>query len=201
MYNTILRRFPAAVYDAYRAGGYLFPTTITVLCSAVVKIARATRLPQGLELFRGLGGRLELPAGFSRADGSGCVGYTEYGFMSTTSNKETALEYSGAKAEGTKPMVHSPPIASPPSALSVFAAAPAPAPPPFGATHPTPAGKRIAARSAGAVRPPVLKPRSIAFDGARRAIAGRKIGVRTREAIEALRLLACHPDSIRVRMD
>ena len=38
-----------------------------------------------------------------------CVGYMEYGFMSTTSSKETALQYSGVRKAGTKPMASSPP--------------------------------------------------------------------------------------------
>ena len=37
-----------------------------------------------------------------------CVGYMEYGFMSTTSSKETALQYSGVRKAGTKPLASSP---------------------------------------------------------------------------------------------
>ena len=43
-----------------------------VLTSAVVKIARVMRLPVGLELYRGLGGTLELPKSFSEVDENGC---------------------------------------------------------------------------------------------------------------------------------
>ena len=42
-----------------------------MLTSAVVKIARVMRLPVGLELYRGLGGTLELPKSFSEADENG----------------------------------------------------------------------------------------------------------------------------------
>ena len=43
-----------------------------MLTSAVVKIARVMRLPVGLELYRGLGGTLELPESFFEADENGC---------------------------------------------------------------------------------------------------------------------------------
>ena len=94
MYNLILRRFPVREYEAFRDGGNLFPTTIAALASAVAKIARVTRLPPGLKLFRGLGGFMDLPESCFKADDNGCCGYLEYGFMSTTSNAETAFEYS-----------------------------------------------------------------------------------------------------------
>ncbi len=105
MYNTILRRYPKQEYEVFRDGSNLFPTTIAALASAVIKIARVTKLPPCLELFRGLGGLIDLPEAFWKADSNGCIGYTEYGFMSTTSNKATALEYSGAKENRPKPMV------------------------------------------------------------------------------------------------
>ena len=56
VYNSVLRRWPADVYEPLRAGGNLFPTTVHVLVSAVQKIARSTELPEGLLLYRGLGG-------------------------------------------------------------------------------------------------------------------------------------------------
>jgi hypothetical protein len=105
VYNLILRRYPREQYDRYKDGGNLFPTTIAALVSAVVKIARVTKLPPDLELYRGLGGLADLPASFFKADDNGCRGYTEYGFMSTTSSKATALQYSGAREGRPKPMV------------------------------------------------------------------------------------------------
>jgi hypothetical protein len=113
VYNTILRRYPTEEYNMYKDGGNLFPTTIAVLASAVIKIARATKLPVGLLLYRGLGGLMDLPESFWKADGNGCRGYMEFGFMSTTSSKATALEYSGARERRPKPMVRqSPPLFS-----------------------------------------------------------------------------------------
>jgi hypothetical protein len=105
VYNTVLRRFPAKVFEIFRAGGNLFPTTIFVLVSAVIKIARVMRLPPGLELFRGLGGLTHLPESFLRDDEHGCKGYMEWGFLSTTASREAAIEYSGVGEGKPLPMV------------------------------------------------------------------------------------------------
>jgi hypothetical protein len=105
VYNTVLRRFPAKEFEIFRAGGNLFPTTIFVLVSAVIKIAREMRLPSGLELFRGLGGLTQLPDSFWREDEHGCKGYMEWGFLSTTACRETAIEYSGLGEGKPLPMV------------------------------------------------------------------------------------------------
>ena len=107
VYNTILRGYSAEEYSAYKHGRNTFPTTIAALASAVVEIARATKLPSDLELFRGLGGLLDLSPSFWKADGNGCRGYAEHGFMSMTSSKATALEYSGAGQRVPKPMAGS----------------------------------------------------------------------------------------------
>jgi hypothetical protein len=104
----MLRRLPWADYEAFRAGGNGFATTLAVLASAVAKLARVTKLPPGLALYRGLGGLVDLPAAFWKADANGCRGYTELGFMSTTSRKATALEYSGAKEKRPKPTARRP---------------------------------------------------------------------------------------------
>ena len=65
--------------------------------SAVQKIARVMKLPDGLQLYRGLGGLMDLPDRFWASDCHGCRGYAEWGFLSTTSNRATAIEYSGVK--------------------------------------------------------------------------------------------------------
>ena len=105
VYNTILRRFPVEEFEQFQQGGNQFATTIFVLQSAVMKISRVMRLPPGLELFRGLGGLAELPDSFYETDEHGCRGYMEYGFLSTTSHRETAVEYSGAGEGKPLPMV------------------------------------------------------------------------------------------------
>ena len=40
MYNTILRKFPKDLYDKFSSADNLFSTTIFVLASAVLKVAR-----------------------------------------------------------------------------------------------------------------------------------------------------------------
>jgi hypothetical protein len=94
VYNAILRQHPADVFSKFLAGGNLYATTIHILVSAVIKIARATKLPSGLELFRGLDGLMELPDSFLRVDANGCRGYAEWGFLSATSDKAVAVEVS-----------------------------------------------------------------------------------------------------------
>jgi hypothetical protein len=105
VYNTILRRFPVKEFQQFQQGGNQFATTIFVLESAVIKISRVMRLPPGLELYRGLGGLAELPGSFYAPDEHGRVGYMEYGFLSTTSHRKTAVEYSGAGEGRPLPMV------------------------------------------------------------------------------------------------
>jgi hypothetical protein len=68
-----------------------------VLVSAIQKLSRCMHIPPGTLLYRGLGGKLDLPDSFQIVDVNGCLGYTEWGFMSTTAEKSVALQYSGAK--------------------------------------------------------------------------------------------------------
>ena len=105
VYNTILRQFPVKEFRQFERGGNLFATTIFAIQSGIMKISRSMRLPSGLVLYRGLGGLAELPDEFYEADEHGCLGYTEYGFLSTSSNWETAVEYSGAGEGKPLPMV------------------------------------------------------------------------------------------------
>ncbi len=56
-----MRQHPADVFGRFRAGGNLYATAIHMLVSAVIKVARSTKLLAGLELFRGLGGLMALP--------------------------------------------------------------------------------------------------------------------------------------------
>ena len=97
VYNAILRQWPRDLYEAFAAGENLYPSTIHALVSAVHKMARLVKLPEGLCLYRGLGGKMELPPGFYKSDPNGCRGFAEWGFMSTTSHKEVALMYSGVQ--------------------------------------------------------------------------------------------------------
>ena len=56
--------------------------------SAVQKIARIMPLPPGLSLYRGLGGTVSLPACFYKTDEHLCRGFAEWGFMSTTADRQ-----------------------------------------------------------------------------------------------------------------
>jgi hypothetical protein len=87
-YNAVLRRFPTELCE--RMGS--FTTTIFVLISAVKKVARVMKLPEGLRLYRGMGGLVDLPLEFFHSDAQGVKGFVEWGFMSTTSNLEVGTE-------------------------------------------------------------------------------------------------------------
>jgi hypothetical protein len=97
LYNCLLRRFPAARFKEFEAGNNLFSTTIAVLVSLVQKIARVANIREGTLLYRGLSRLMELPDSFFRPDKQGRRGFAEWGFLSTTRNKDIALMYSGVK--------------------------------------------------------------------------------------------------------
>jgi ankyrin repeat protein len=105
IYNTILRRYPAEKFELFEKGNNQFSTTIFVLVSAVQKLSRCTRIPLGTQLYRGLGGKVDLPDIFFQIDDKGCSGYAEWGFLSTTSDRDVALGYSGVKERRPKAMV------------------------------------------------------------------------------------------------
>lgn len=58
---------------------------------------QAVKIPERHRLYRGLGGLLELPDSFLRADDKGRRGYTEFGFLSTTEDLGVAVAYSGVE--------------------------------------------------------------------------------------------------------
>ena len=95
VYNTMLRqpekgKFLADLYEKFKAANNHFSTTIHVLVSATVKLARTIKIPSGLKLYRGIG--KELPKTFYDEDDFGRKGYMEWGFMSTTSNESVARQ-------------------------------------------------------------------------------------------------------------
>jgi hypothetical protein len=101
VYNTALRWWPVEDYERMKEANNLFATTIAVLVSAVQKIARAMKLPEGLRLFRGLGGVMDLPKEFFTADARGVKGFVEWGFMSTTSDEQVRGGCDAMRAEET----------------------------------------------------------------------------------------------------
>ncbi len=84
-------KFLDYLYEAFRAKGNFFSTTIHVLVSAIVKLSRTVKIPAGLKLYRGLSGK-ELPKSFDQGGDRGHRGYMEWGFMSTTSRRKTAMQ-------------------------------------------------------------------------------------------------------------
>jgi hypothetical protein len=107
IYNAILRRSPKNIYDVYETADNKFSTTIFVLVSAVQKLSRCMNIPVDTLLYRGLGGSMELPDTFF-VPSEFCVpsricmtpnalGYTEFGFMSTTQERSVAVQYSGVR--------------------------------------------------------------------------------------------------------
>ena len=94
IYNMILRRWPEDEYNALKDDN-TYSTTIHCLVSAVTKLSRVTKVPLGLTLYRGLGG-VRLPDGFQSGGEEGFRCFVEWGFMSTTSRKEVAIQYTGA---------------------------------------------------------------------------------------------------------
>ncbi len=105
VYDAVLRCFPAHVYEAFKLGGNLFPTTVAVLASALHKIARASsRAPQpaaggrGRRWYLGVGGVGELPAGLVWPDGQGARGVADPGFLSLSASKDVAARAAYAAA-------------------------------------------------------------------------------------------------------
>lgn len=82
----MLRRWPADLYEKMEQSDSKFTTTMFVLISAVLKISRVMKMPEGLLLYRGMGGLMDLPDAFFHADAKGRKGFVEWGFMSTTSD-------------------------------------------------------------------------------------------------------------------
>ena len=82
------------MYERLKQGGNLFATTISVLVSALQKLSRSAKIPDGTLLYRGLSA-MAMPVLFHKPDEFGSRGYAEWGFMSTTGNREIAILYSG----------------------------------------------------------------------------------------------------------
>ena len=62
-------------------------------------------LPEGLVRYRGLGGTSDLPDAFFQRDQHGCSGFADLGFMTTTSSKQVALNYTGINSDKPLPLL------------------------------------------------------------------------------------------------
>ena len=83
----------------------LYSTTIHVLTSAILKLSRLTKIESNVRLYRGLGGELQYPESFFKRDCLGCRGMLEWSFVSTTSKKDDAIQYSGVAEKKPIPTV------------------------------------------------------------------------------------------------
>ena len=73
-----------------------YPTSILSLVSAVLKLARHTKIPPGRTTWRGLGA-IQLDYQWFLKDERGVTTGVELGFMSTTLDPGVATEYSGVQ--------------------------------------------------------------------------------------------------------
>ena len=105
VYNTILRKYPTSQYSALKSSDSLFPTTIFVLMSAIQKLARVMVIAPGTVLYRGISGAMVIPTRFATPDSHGCVGMMEFGFLSTTTDLQVAVDYSGVKESRRYPKI------------------------------------------------------------------------------------------------
>jgi hypothetical protein len=107
VYNCILAKFskPPELFETFKAGGNLYPTTLSVLVSAVQKLSHHTPIPDNLILYRGTGGCVSLPSEFTNPDRFNCKGMTDWGFWSSTKNKQVALDFSGVRENKPRPMI------------------------------------------------------------------------------------------------
>ena len=98
IYNLALRQFPEDKYAELKKANNFYTTTIFVLASAVQKLSRVTKIEPSMRLYRGISADVKLPELLFTSDEHGCTGFTEWAFMSTTSNMRVALRYSNAQA-------------------------------------------------------------------------------------------------------
>jgi hypothetical protein len=101
LYNAVLRKFPEQLYVSLKGNQY--ETTLFCIISGIMKISRKTEVPADRRLWRGLGGMI-LPENFwhKSKDKDQFRGAVENGLMSTTSNQQVAIQYSGVdKKRGT----------------------------------------------------------------------------------------------------
>ena len=97
-YNTILRDMTAKE-DADKCDN-LYPTTLGLIVSGILKLCRIAKMPEAGVVFRGLSG-IALPGSFFELDGQGFAGGVDPGFMSTSVSEEVARKYSVSRQGGS----------------------------------------------------------------------------------------------------
>ena len=93
-YNAVLRKFPEHMLDAMKNNTYT--TTLHCINSGLIKLSRASPLTQR-RVYRG-SKKMRLPRQFAARDKLGHQCIVEMGFMSTTTQKEVALDYAAGDA-------------------------------------------------------------------------------------------------------
>ena len=78
--------------------GNMYTSTILLICSAILKLSKISVPPPEGKVYRGLGGMV-LPPSFFDRDAQGFSGGVEMGFMSTSTTRAVAVEYSGLGRE------------------------------------------------------------------------------------------------------
>jgi hypothetical protein len=96
-YNASLRKFPQDVFD--ELNGNRYTTTIHAVVSAIIKLSKVWQLPPSRKVYRGLSGMV-LPKAFWKKDSFGCRGGVEYACMSTTTDRNVAIQYTKGR-DGT----------------------------------------------------------------------------------------------------
>jgi len=86
--------FPEAMTEHLQGNKYI--NTIYANSSGMRKMSHANCIPRNRRVYRGMGG-VKLPDTFVVAREGGGRGGTEYGFMSTTTSKQVAVQYIGEK--------------------------------------------------------------------------------------------------------
>ena len=86
----------AKAFSVAKQKANTYVTTLHVINSAIVKLSKLTKVSK---VYRGVSG-MRLPASFMEANNLGVRGGIEPAFMSTSLNREVALEYAGGKDVG-----------------------------------------------------------------------------------------------------
>ena len=93
VYNARLRGFPKHISEMLEGNRY--ETTIFCIISGLIKLSKVSPIPANRRLYRGLGG-MKLPESFWKQRKGEFQGGVELGLLSTTANRDIALQYSGA---------------------------------------------------------------------------------------------------------
>ena len=99
LYNSVLRKSPKDLLERLEAARNKYETTIFCIVSGVNELSKAAKVPSNRRVYRGLSGMIP-PDQFWKSGSEAAAGEfrggVECGFMSTTSDRDVAIQYSGA---------------------------------------------------------------------------------------------------------